>query len=83
VKETGQSSLQGVSEGQGKRHPKPRWCPTGLSKTQRRRLQKLRTKELEEEWEEKLCEEWFNEVRPVVNTMKTCAGEEVGVGRVQ
>jgi hypothetical protein len=24
-----------------KRKPEPRWCPAGLSKTQRRRLQKL------------------------------------------
>jgi hypothetical protein len=31
------------------RAPEPRWCPAGLTKTQRRRLQKLRKEELERE----------------------------------
>jgi hypothetical protein len=37
--------------------PRPWWCPAGLNKTQRRRLQKLRKRELKEEKEEKVCNE--------------------------
>jgi hypothetical protein len=47
-KEASQSPLQGTSKGKGKPMPKPWWCSVGLSKTQRRWLQKLRKKELEE-----------------------------------
>jgi hypothetical protein len=51
--------------------PKPRWCPVSLSKTQRRRLQKLRKKELEEEKEEKAWDEWFNQVSPMTKPKQT------------
>jgi hypothetical protein len=39
----------------------PHWCPAGLTKTQHRRLQKLRKQEIEREKEEKAHDEWFNE----------------------
>jgi hypothetical protein len=40
--------------------PQPRWCPVGLTKTQRRRLQKLRKAEIEREKAEIERDEWFN-----------------------
>jgi Mg-chelatase subunit ChlI len=54
---------------------KPHWCPGGLTKTQHRRLQKLRKQEIEREKEEKARDEWFNEARPMVVTKKTCKEE--------
>jgi hypothetical protein len=43
----------------------PQWYPTGLSKTQRRRLQKLHKSEIDKEREENTHDEWFNKVRPM------------------
>jgi hypothetical protein len=45
--------------------PAPRWCPLGLSKTQCRRLQKLRKKEIKQENAMAARDEWFNQVRPM------------------
>ena len=45
--------------------PKPRWCPAGLTHTQRRRLQRLRTLKLREEQAEKERDEFFNTMRPM------------------
>lgn len=45
--------------------PEPRWCPAGLTKTQRRRLLKLHKKQIDEEKRKKACDEWFNRARPM------------------
>jgi hypothetical protein len=37
----------------------PQWCPRGLSKTQRRRLQKMRQREIAERKEEEEQDRWF------------------------
>jgi hypothetical protein len=37
------------------KRPAPRWCPRGITNTQKRRLQKMRQRELAEKKEE---EEW-------------------------
>jgi hypothetical protein len=39
----------------------PRWCPTGLTKTHHRRVQKLRARELEEWRREEERDQWFNQ----------------------
>jgi hypothetical protein len=46
--------------------PGPRWCPIGLSHTQKRRVQRLRALEIKEEITEKELEEWFHRGRPMV-----------------
>jgi len=46
--------------------PKSQWCPRGLTRTQKRRVQRLRALEIKEEQAEKLRDEWFNEARPMV-----------------
>jgi hypothetical protein len=51
--------------------PTSRWCPSGLSKTQRRRLHKLRKSELEQAKEEAAHDAWFNEARPMKAPEKT------------
>jgi hypothetical protein len=51
-----------------RRIPQPRWCPAGLTKTQWRRLQKMRKSEMERE---KACDEWFNQARPMIAPKKT------------
>ena len=42
----------------------PRWCPLGLTHTQKRRLQRLRRQEQKEKEAEKLRDEIFDECRP-------------------
>jgi hypothetical protein len=54
-----------------KKIPNPRWCPSGLSKTQRRQLQKLRQVEIAAAREEAARDAWFNEVRPMTEPKNT------------
>jgi hypothetical protein len=44
----------------------PQWCPTGITPTQKRRLQRLRASEIREETAEKRWDEWFSQDRQVV-----------------
>jgi hypothetical protein len=44
----------------------PRWCPLGLTHTQRRKLQRLRLREKREKELEKKRDEDFNSYRPMV-----------------
>jgi hypothetical protein len=44
----------------------PRWCPPGLTHTQRRKLQRLRLQEKREKEPEKQKDEVFNSYRPMV-----------------
>jgi hypothetical protein len=44
----------------------PRWCPPGLTRTQRRKLQRLRFQEKREKELEKQRDEVFNQYRPMV-----------------
>jgi hypothetical protein len=44
----------------------PRWCPLGLTHTQRRKLQRLRLREKREKELEKKRDENFNSYRPMV-----------------
>jgi hypothetical protein len=44
----------------------PRWCPPGLTRTQRRKLQRLRFQEKREKELEKQRDEAFNQYRPMV-----------------
>jgi hypothetical protein len=50
--------------------PAPRWFPAGLTKTQRRRLQKMRRAELAEKKEEEEHDKWFNQARPMRQTWR-------------
>jgi hypothetical protein len=52
-----------------KSHPEcflPRWCPSGLTHTQRRKLQRLRLREKRKKELEKKRDEDFNSYRPMV-----------------
>jgi hypothetical protein len=70
ARDTKEAVRSGLNPGQGERRitidtgrhrmPAPRWCSTGLTKTQRRRLQKMRRAELVEKREEDTCGKWFN-----------------------
>jgi hypothetical protein len=48
--------------------PSLQWCPTGLTHTQKRRVQRLRVLEMREWLGEKWPDEWFNQDRPVMPT---------------
>jgi hypothetical protein len=55
----------------------PRWCPAGLTKTQRRRLQKVRKKEINEEGKERACDEWFNKAHSMAKPQLTWRGKQL------
>jgi len=54
------------SSGSASKYHQPRWCPPGLSHSQKRRLQRLRRQEQKEQEVEKLRDEHFNKYRPMV-----------------
>jgi hypothetical protein len=77
---TGRASAGSVLDVGGKKNhgsvapstkPAPRWCPPGLSRTQKRRVQRLRTMEMTEKMEEEERDRRFNEDRPMVIPKKT------------
>jgi hypothetical protein len=43
----------------------PRWCPPSLTRTQKRKLQRLRLAEMREKEREKRRDELFNEIKPM------------------
>jgi hypothetical protein len=43
----------------------PRWCPPGLTRTQKRKLQQLRLADMREKEREKQRDELFNEIKPM------------------
>jgi hypothetical protein len=47
------------------KRPAPRWCPRGMTKTQKHRLQKMCQRELAKKKEEEEREYWFNRLRPM------------------
>jgi hypothetical protein len=51
--------------------PVPRWCLTGLTKTQHQRVQKLRAREIEEKRKEEERDQWFNQECLMMATGKT------------
>ncbi|HET7713776.1 MAG TPA: hypothetical protein VFK94_05970, partial [Patescibacteria group bacterium] len=44
----------------------PKWCPPGLTRTQRRKLQRLRCQEKKEKEAEQQRDEYFNKHRPMI-----------------
>ena len=44
----------------------PRWCPPGLTRTQRRKLQRLRAQEKKDQEFKRLRDKQFNNYRPMV-----------------
>ena len=48
------------------KYTQPKWCPLGLTKTKKRRLQRMRNQERAEHEVEKRRDESFNEIRPVI-----------------
>ena len=59
------------------KYTQPKWCPPGLSKSQKRRLQCTRNHEKVEQEAEKLRDEWFNEERPMVPTAKVWRPKQI------
>jgi len=55
----------GSSKSAADKYHQPRWCPSGLTHTQKRKLQRLRNKEKKEQEEEKKRDEDFNRYRPM------------------
>jgi hypothetical protein len=53
------------------KRPAPRWCPKGITKTQKHRLQKMRQRELAEKKKEEERDYWFNHLRPMTKPKQT------------
>ena len=53
----------GSSKSAVDKYHQPRWCPSGLTHTQKRKLQRLRNKENKEQEKEKMRDEDFNRYR--------------------
>ena len=74
---SGGSRIMSVAPGT---KPGPQWCPTGLTHTQKRRVQRLRAMEIKDKIAEKKRDEWFSRDRPMVPTKtwkeKRIAAEE-------
>jgi hypothetical protein len=47
--------------------PAPRWCPLGLTPSQRRRIQRMRAQKMREEVAVKESDEYFNTIQPVIS----------------
>jgi hypothetical protein len=79
VDPAGRASADSVLDGGARNHgsvapgtkPAPRWCPPRLSRTQKCRVQRLRTMEMTEKMKEEERDRWFNEDRPMVIPKKT------------
>jgi hypothetical protein len=54
----------------GKR-PAPRWCPKGITKTQKRKLQMMHQRELAEKKEEEEGDYWFHCLWPMTKPKQT------------
>ena len=55
----------GSSKSAADKYHQPRWCSSGLTHTQKRKLQRLRNKEKKEQEEEKMRDEDFNRYKPM------------------
>jgi hypothetical protein len=53
------------------KRPTPQWCPMGITKTQKCRLQKMHQRELAEKKEKKERDYWFNLLRPMTKPKQT------------
>jgi hypothetical protein len=61
-------------EGKGaapSKRPAPWWCPRGITKTQKHRLQKMHQRELTEKKEEDERDYWFNRLCPMTKPKQT------------
>ena len=58
------------SSSSANKYHQPRWCPPGLSHSQKRRLQRLRRQEQKEREAKMLRDEHFNKYRPMVPQAK-------------
>ena len=56
----------GSSKSAADKYHQPRWCPSGLTHTQKRKLQRLHNKEKKEQEAEKMRDEHFNKYRPII-----------------
>jgi len=70
----GGRSIKSVTRGI---HPKPQWCPAGLTHTQKRRVQRLRAIELKEEQVKKLLDLGFDKNKTVVSIKKMWRPKQV------
>jgi hypothetical protein len=68
------SGAKKPEEGKGaapSKRPAPQWCPGGITKTHKHRLQKMRQRELAEKKEEEERDYWFNCLWPMTKPKQT------------
>ena len=60
------NNLEASGSKEPDKYHQPRWCPKGLTHTQKRKLQRLCNKEKREQEAEKARDEYFNKYRPMI-----------------
>ena len=66
----------GSSKRAADKYHQPRWCPSGLTHTQKRKLQRLRNKEKKEQEKEKMRDEDFNNIQAHVPSEQGLEGQD-------
>ena len=56
----------GSSKSVADKYHQPRWCPSSLTHSQKRKLQRLRNKEKREQEAEKMRDEHLNKYKPMI-----------------
>jgi hypothetical protein len=65
IQDLGDRKLEEEKGAASSKRPAPRWCPRGITKTQKHRLQKMCQRELAEIKEEEERDYWFNCLWPM------------------
>ena len=71
----------GSSKSAADKYHQPRWCPSGLTHTQKRKLQRLRNKEKKEQEKNKKRDEDFNRYRPMFPQSKVWKAKTAAADR--
>ena len=59
------------------KYTQPKWCPSGLTKAQKRRLQRMRSQQTAEQKAEKQRDKLLNDIRPMVSTKQVWMPKQI------
>jgi hypothetical protein len=71
TQDSGGRKLEEVRGAAPSKRPAPRWCPRGINKTQKHKLQKMCQRELAEKKKEEERDYWCNRLRPMSKPKQT------------
>jgi hypothetical protein len=71
MQDSGCRELEELKGAAPSKMPAQRWCPWGITKTQKCRMQKMRQRELAKKKEEDERDYWFNHLQPMTKPKQT------------